>query len=330
MKPRAIRIGIIAALLLASMALSACTPGLFGPAERVILSLDGAPTTSHAGIYVAIERGWYAAEGVDLTLELAADHAAVLARAAAVSPVSFGVISQDRAILARASGAPLVSIAAIAQDSSLALVATASSGITDVSGLEGKVFASSGAPQERAALQNAMQCAGADGQRVRIVDVGADTLAALATGQADAALLSLDWDAVRAELTGVSLNVIPLSGKCLPIAYGPVIVASERALHDKPDLARRFLFATTRGYLAAAADPEIAALILLKHAPQSDRELVMASQQRISPHYQGQSPRWGAQEAYSWATWIGWMRASDLLSTQISPADMFSNEYLPR
>lgn len=321
---------MVATLLLVGISLSGCRPGLFGPPERVVLSLDGAPTTSHAGIFLAIERGWYADEGVDLTLEIAADHDAALARASSTSPISFGIVSQDRAIVARANGAPLVSIAAIAQDSSLALVATTSSGITDVAGLAGKVFATSGSPIERPALQNALQCAGVDAQQVKIVDTGADTLTALATGQADAALLSLDWDAVRAALTGISLNVIQLPTKCLPTSYGPVIVTSERALDAKPDLVRRFLFATTRGYLAAAADPEIAALILLKHAPQYNRELIMASQQRVSPHYQGDLPRWGMQEAYSWSTWVSWMRASDLLTTQVDPDDMFSNEYLPR
>ena len=87
----------------------------------------------------------------------------------------------------------------------------------------------------------------------------------------DLAWIFEGWDGVQAQLKGVDLSLVRLYGSCVPDYYTPVIIAGQTTLAEKGDLARRFLAATSRGYVYAAENPEEAAEILLKHRPERDR-----------------------------------------------------------
>jgi len=106
----------------------------------------------------------------------------------------------------------------------------------------------------------------------------------------------MGWDGVQAELKGVDLAVFPLAGSCVPDYYTPVLIAGESTLANQADLTRRFLRATVRGYEYAIENPAEAAEILLKYSPESDPELVRASQAYLSPRYQDDAAEWGLQE----------------------------------
>ncbi|HNT06073.1 MAG TPA: ABC transporter substrate-binding protein, partial [Anaerolineae bacterium] len=293
------------------------------------LTLDWVPNTNHTGFYVALEKGWYREEGIDLTIQVPSDPAAAL-KQVAYGNTEFGVSFQEEVTIARANDIPVVSIAAMIQHNTSAFASLVQTGIRRPKDLEGKTYASWGMAIERPILGKLMACDGGDPDKVEFVDVGFDVFPAVIGGRADVAWIFLGWDGVQAQLMGKELNVLPLQGSCVPDYYTPVIIAGESTLASKPDLVRRFLAATARGYDYAIDHPTESAEILLRATPESTPELIRASQAWLSSRYQDDAPRWGVQRLEVWREFAQFMLDSQLIPKAIDPAAAFSNEYLPQ
>ena len=320
---------LLASLMVTILGAMACGKAQpTGAPVQAVLSLDWVPNTNHTGFYVALEKGWYADEGIALEIQIPSDPSAALKQVGAGN-TQFGVSFQEEVTIARAIGIPVVSIAAIIQHNTSAFAALKSSGITSAKDFEGKTYASYGLPIERPILEGLMHCAGGDVSQVEFVDVGFDAFPALLGGRVDLAWVFLGWDGVQAQLKGVELSTVPLYGSCLPDYYTPVIIAGEETLQNQGDLVRRFLAATARGYEYAIDHPAESADILLKHSPESDPDLVKASQAWLSPRYQDDAANWGEQTGETWSEFAAWMFEQGLLAEQVDPDLAFSNDYLP-
>lgn len=302
--------------------------GCGGAKETTILSLDWVPNTNHTGFYVALEKGWYSEQGIDLEIQIPSDPAAAL-KQVAVGNTHFGVSFQEEVTIARANDIPVVSIAAVIQHNTSAFAALKSSGIEGPADFEGKTYASYGLPIERPILNGLMRCAGADVEKLEFIDVGFDAFPALLAERVDLAWVFMAWDGIHADLKGVELATVPLYGSCIPDYYTPVVIAGEGTIENNGRLVRRFLKATARGYEYAIENPQEAAEILLKHSPESDPALVKASQAWLSPRYRDDTRRWGQQDPEVWSEFSEWLLANELLPKVVTPEDAFTNEYLP-
>lgn len=318
------RLLIIATLLALLVPLSGCQRAPEGP---TVLSLDWVPNTNHTGIYVALDKGWYQEEGIELEVQIPADPSAALKQVAAGN-TAFGVSFQEEVTLARANDIPVVSIAAVIQHNTSAYAALADSGIETESDFEGKTYASYGLPIERPILNSLMACAGADPTQVEFIDVGFDAFPALLTGKVDIAWIFMGWDGIQAQLKGVDLNTVPVYGSCVPDYYTPVLITGEKTLKNEK-LVTAFLKATARGYAYAAEHPQEAAQILLEYSPESDPALVLASQEWLSPRYLDDATRWGQQDPAVWSAFAEWMVDNELLPKAIDTDQAFTNAFLP-
>jgi ABC-type nitrate/sulfonate/bicarbonate transport system substrate-binding protein len=325
----------LALLLIAAVALAGCRPLPTGEAppateelEEVVLSLDWVPNTNHTGFYVALDKGWYEEEGIDLEIQIPSDPAAALKQVAAGN-TEFGVSFQEEVTIARSNDIDVVSIAAIIQHNTSAFAALEESGIETVAGFENQTYGSYGLPIERPILEGLMECADADADTVEFVDVGFDAFPALLGGRVDLAWIFMAWDGVQADLRGIELNTIPLYGSCIPDYYTPVIISGASTLAERPDLADRFMAATTRGYEYTIEYPQESAEILLEHSPESDAELVRDSQAWLTEWYQAEAPQWGLQDPDVWHTFAQWLYENELLEAEIDVEQAFTNEFLP-
>lgn len=321
---------LLAALVLATL------PGCAAPRRttapqlmKATLSLDWVPNTNHTGFYVAKEKGWYAEEGLDLQIQIPSDPAAAL-KQVAYGNTEFGVSFQEEVTIARSNDIPVVSIAAIIQHNTSAFASLAETGITQAKDIEGKRYASYGLPIERPILGQLMACDGGDVNKVEFIDVGFDAFPALVGKRVDLAWIFLAWDGVQAEIMGLQLNILPLYGSCVPDYYTPLIITGESTLQNKPDLVRRFLAATVRGYEYAIAHPQESAKILLRASPETDPELVRRSQAWLSPRYQADAPRWGQQRLQVWQDFADFMFKNGLIPKAIEPHKAFTNDFLPQ
>jgi len=295
---------------------------------QVTLSLDWVPNTNHTGFYVALEKGWYAEEGLDLQIQIPSDPAAAL-KQVAYGNTEFGVSFQEEVTIARSNGIPVVSLAAIIQHNTSAFASLKETGIKRAKDIEGKRYASYGLPIERPILGQLMACDGGDINKVEFVDVGFDAFPALIGKRVDVAWIFMAWDGIQAQIMGVELNTLPLYGSCVPDYYTPLIIAGETTIENKPDLVRRFMAATARGYEYAIAHPEESAEILLRASPETKPELARRSQAWLSPRYQDDAARWGEQKLEVWQKFADFMFQNKLIEQPIDPQKAFTNEFLP-
>ena len=322
---------LVAVLLLAGCGVRASPEPTSTPTpapEKATLSLDWVPNTNHTGLYVALEKGWYTEEGIDLDIQIPSDPAAALKQVAS-GHTEFGVSFQEEVTIARSNDIPIVSIAAIIQHNTSAFVALKGRGITRARDFEGKKYASYGLPLERAILKGLMACDGADVDKLEFVDVGFDAFPALIGERVDLAWIFLAWDGIQAQNMGKELDVIELYGSCVPDYYTPLLISGEETLAERPELVRRFLRAASRGYEYAISHPEEGAEILLKHSPESDPALVKPSQAWLSPRYQDDAAKWGVQDPQVWQEFTTWMAENGLLDKEIEPDEAFTNDFLP-
>jgi len=313
---------VIGALLLAS-----CGPAT-PKSVKATLSLDWVPNTNHTGFYVALDKGWYKEQGIDLEIQIPSDPAAAL-KQVAFGHTEFGVSFQEEVTIARAQDIPVVSLAAIIQHNTSAFASLKDRSITRPKDFEGKTYASYGLPLEQAVIKGLMACDGADFSKLEFVDVGFDVFPALLGGRVDLAWIFLAWDGVQAQIKGYDLNTIPLYGSCVPDYYTPVVIAGENTIKEKADLVRRFMVATAKGYEYAIAHQAEAAEVLLKHSPESDPELVRRSQEWLSPRYKEGAQKWGAQKAEVWRAFGEWMKTNGLIAGTFDSDKAFTNEFLP-
>lgn len=324
-----------AALIAACRAPQPAAPGAAQPPapEKVTLMLDWTPNTNHTGFYVALAKGWYRDEGIDLDIQQPGA-TVVPNQVVAERQALFGVSSQEQVVLDLSQGLPIVSIAAIIQHNTSGFASVKEAGIQRPADLAGKRYGAFGLPFEQPFLDALLKCDGADASRIQTIQLGPTSdYRAMLGREIDFAWIFFAWDGVAAEVAGEPYNVIMLSdyADCVPDYYTPLIITSESLIAGNPDLARRFLRATARGYDFAIQNPNEAAEILLEQVPelQTSADIVRASARWLAPRYQAEAARWGEQKREVWQAFADFSKRAGILSADIDVDKAFSNAFLP-
>lgn len=324
-------------LLTLTLLLAACSPsGGSGqtatatPPTTMRVGLDWTPNTNHSGLYLARDKGFYQEQGLDVEI-MQAQEGGTVEQLVAAGRLDVGVSYQEAVTQARAEGLPIVSVAAIMQHNTSGFASRASANIRSAKDFEGKTYGGFGSPIEEAVLRGLMECAGADFDKVKLVDIGAtDFFVATERGDVDFAWIFAGWTGIEARQRGIALNTVLLNEQqCIPDYYTPVLITSEQLIATKPELLQRFVAATSKGYGLAISAPDEAAAVLLAAAPELDTQLVQQSQQYLAQQYQADAPRWGEQKATTWQAYAQWMADRKLLKKQIVPEQAFTNQFLP-
>lgn len=298
--------------------------------ENVRVALDWTPNPNHTGLYVASDQGYYRANGLDVEI-VQAQEGGTVEQLVAAGRLDFGVSYQEAVTQARVEGLPIVAVAAVIQHNDSGFASRPAANISSPKDWEGKKYGSFGSPVEQAVIKGLMDCAGADSSKVQFVDIGTtDFFVASERGDVDFAWIFQGIQGVQAQTRGIELNTIMLNDlRCVPDYYTPVLITSEKLIAERPEVARRFIAATSQGYQLAISDPEQAAAILLKAAPELDAAGVRASQRYLASRYQADAPRWGEQKAEVWRDYARWMNERELIATMIEPEQAFTNQFLP-
>ncbi len=295
--------------------------------QQVTVTLDWTPNTNHTGLYVAHELGYFKDAGLEVSIVQPGQN--VTDQVVATGDSEFGVSYQENVIMARAEGIPLVSIAAVIANNTSGFASLKSANITKVSDFTGKRYGSWDSPIELDILRSVMENAQADFSSVKVISGIYDFFSTIGK-DADFEWIYYGWDGVAAELRGIDINFIPLKDLHPALNYyTPVIIANESIVKDDPQLVTKFMSAVTKGYEYAIHNPEEAAEILLQHAPELDRDLVIQSQRFLSNHFQGDSHKWGFQKPEVWQRFADWMHNRRLIDLRIETEKAFTNQFLP-
>jgi NitT/TauT family transport system substrate-binding protein len=253
----------VAAALLLAGALFAGGCGR-GPAPtKVTLQLNWLHEAEFAGYYVALEKGFYAKQGLDVTIlgggpgTPARD--TVLSGASTFAITSF---SEQRDIVA--AGKPAVAVMAAFQIPPSTIFALKSSGIHDPRDLVGKKV---GVTTDYWAniLEETLTAVGVGTASVTQVKVKLDELDKLYDGTVDAWLGYAQDEPIRAAMAGHPVNNI------FPADFGiggyeGLVIATKATIDTSPQTVRAFVAASEQGWRYAIENPDESAKILTSWA----------------------------------------------------------------
>ncbi|MGE5703393.1 MAG: ABC transporter substrate-binding protein, partial [Clostridia bacterium] len=294
----------------------------------VKLVLDWTPNTNHTGLYVARDKGFFKEQG--LNVEILPPGTAGSDQMVGAGNAEFGVSVQENVTQARIQNVPLVSIAAVIQHNTSGFASPVAKNIKSPKDFEGKTYGGWGSPGENAMIESLMQAEKADASKVKIVNIGDADYFTAVKRDIDFAWIYYAWTGMEAEQRKEPLNMIYLRDFSDKLDYyTPVIVTNEKMIQEKPELVKKFMAAVSKGYQFAIDKPEEAAEVLLKAAPELDKNLVVASQKWLSTRYQDDAPRWGEQKQQVWENYANWMLEHKLLEKPLEADKAFTNQFLP-
>lgn len=299
--------------------------------EKVTVILDWVPNTNHTGMYVALEKGYYKEQGLDVEIIQPTEGGS--ADLIAAGQGQFGISYQEQVTYARTAETPLPvkAIAAIIQHNTSGFASPKEKNIATPKDFEGKKYGGWGSPAEEAMLKGLMEKSGADFSKLEMVDIGAADFFTSVQKNVDFTWIYYGWDGIAAEQKNFPLNFIKMQDIDPNLDfYTPVIIASEDTLKNKPELAKKFLKATALGYQDSINKPEEAAEALLKHAPELDKNLVIGSQKYLAAQYIADAPRWGEMKQEMWENYANWMFDKKLINVKLNANEAYTNEYLPQ
>lgn len=299
--------------------------------KDVNVVLDWTPNTNHTGLYVALDKGYYKDEGLNVKIEQPSEGGAPTL--VATGKADFGISYQEEVTFAKTSEDPLPikAIATIIQHNTSGFASPKDKNITSPKDFEGKVYGGWGSPSEDAILDAVMKKNNKDFSKLEVVNVGEDDFFTAVNKNIDMMWIFEGWTGIEAKQKGVELNYIPLKDLDERLDYyTPVIISNETLLNDNPEIAKKFLSATTKGYEYAIEHPEEAAKILVKYAPEIDENLAIESQKYLANEYIADASRWGEMKDSVWNNYTSFLKEYNLIDKDLKASDAYTNEFLPQ
>jgi len=328
MKKSMLMMAIVMVMMLSGCGNKASDNGL----EKVTFVLDWTPNTNHTGLYVAQELGYFEEAGLEVEIQQPPeDGAAVLV---ASGRADFGVSFQDSmaAALAGDDALPITAVASVIQHNTSGIISRAGEGMDTPKGMEGHSYATWNGAIELATLEEVVKADGGDFSKVELIpSTVTDEVSALKTNSVDSIWIFYAWAGVKTELEGLDTDYFEFAD-IDPVFdyYTPVIISGNKFLEENPETAKAFLGALQKGYEYAIQNPEEAAEILCKVAPELDKELVLASQQYLAEEYQAEAEYWGYIDPARWNGFYQWVNDNGLVEDPVPLDTGFTNEFLEK
>jgi len=255
-----------AALLAAARPFSIVRAAELAPAS---LRLKWLPQAQFLGYYVAKAKGWYADNGIDLTINPGGPNI-IAENMVASGSDTFGHGGGAASLLeAREKGLPIVGIGMLFQETPYRFVALAKSGIKQFSDIKGKTV-STWFTGPQFILQAMLRVNHIPPADVKIVPQAA-SMTPFIDGKVDMAIVTVFNEALvlkrRGVIPAVSFNPADM-GVNMP---NESLIVGERTVKRDPKLVQGFLDASLRGWSYALTQQGEAIDILLKIVPTLDR-----------------------------------------------------------
>ena len=288
----------------------------------------------HAPLFLALEKGYFAEENLEVTFTEGQGSGFALKLVAQGSDYQIGVADYSSLIKGRAQELPVTAVFAIFQTSANAIISRAETPIKTPNELEGKTIAMEPEASYSQIFPALLKATQADPQKITIVQP---------TGGAGETMLLLNKCDAIADLATYGIPVF--EQKALPVyaflyadfgvnLLGQGFVVNNAFLVANGDVVTRFLNAITKGWNAAKEDPAAAVASIVKAYPQyQEREdlLVKQLQQSFrfltSPNTQGQPLGWMSDK--------DWTQTQDILAEygglakKLPVETYYTNAYIP-
>jgi NitT/TauT family transport system substrate-binding protein len=297
--------------------------------EPVTVQLKWVHQAQFAGFYVALDRGYYAEENLDIRLVPGGKDIQV-AQSIAGGQADFGVLAAEDILINRGKGLPLKAIAAIYRRSAVVFLSRAGSGITRPQDFLGKTVAvinQGGGTEFQTQLVAMMKNLGLDVSKIHLFpyDPGYEDFY---NGSVDITAAYTTGGLITIRKKGLSPNLI-WPGDYRVRFYSDTIATADDMIARDPERVTRFLRATLRGWCEAIGNPAAAVDIILKYALIKDRDLQSAMFDAMMPLVHTGEDRIGWMRAEAWQEMNRVLTDQGLIQKPLAAVDpVFSMRFL--
>lgn len=264
------RRGLVRAL--AAAALGAALFGMPSQAQAqtaVRLTLDWRFEGVAAFFLMAQEKGYFKAEGLDVTIETGNGSREIVPRiASGAYDAGFGDVNALIRFRDENPALDLKAVMMIYDKPAFSIIGRKSRGVTaDVKSLEGKKFGAPAADSAFAQWPTFKAVNTLDDSKMRMENIGFPVREPmLASGEVDAVFGFASSSYINLKARGVPVDdiVVLLMADYGLELYGNVVMVSPKFMAEKPEAVRGLLRAITRGVKDTVADPDLGAQLVVK------------------------------------------------------------------
>ncbi len=295
-----------------ALGLAACgTKATATPAALVHIKLPVGyiPNVQFAPLYVAIDKGYFKDEGIEIEFDYSLETDAVSLVGA--NNLQFAVVSGEQVLLARAQGLPVVYFCAWYQQYPVSVASKAAQGIKTVADLKGKKIGLPGLfGANYIGLDALLFSGGLTEKDVTLDSIGFNQVAALAADKDQAVSVYTTNEPVQLASNG--------------------LITNEQTIAKNPDLVRRMASAFLKGLSDTMANPDEAYNISKKYVPnlaQQDEATQKEVLRRTIELWK--APQLGISDAKAWQNMQDTLLKMGLLKQPLDLSKAFTNQFVP-
>lgn len=311
---------------------AASTPAETGKSpepKEIDVVLDWYPNALHAFLYTAIDKGYYADEGLKVNIRFPSNANDAMSLVAA-GKAQVGLYYQQDVIMARANQkVPVRSIGAVVQSPLNIVMNLKSKNIHSPKDLVGKTIGYAGTELSEALIRSMMQNVGVDYSDVKMIDVGFDLMSSMTTGNVDATIgCYVNHEVPQLIEEGFDVDYFMVDDYGVPTYYEGVFMSNDDMIKNDPETLKAFLRASAKGFADMKADPEEALSILLKNQNTENFPLSESVERQsmtmLLPLMENDAAPFLSQSEEVWQKNIDWLYDQGLISEKPTVSDLMA------
>ena len=325
---------ILSGIMMLSVA--ACSSGQTAENENTAgelqdfdIVLDWYPNAVHSFIYVAMEKGYYEEEGLNVNVQFPSNTNDAISLTAA-GQADAGLYYQTNTVSTAANqNIPIKVIGTVVQHPLNIVMSMGESGINGAKDLKGKIVGYPGTPDNEVFIKAMMEHNGLKYEDVTMQDVGFDLNTALITGNVDAVIggyINHEYPTLLQE--GYDVTYFDITDEGIPDYEELVLVTGEKQIEEESDKLEAFIRASKKGFEDMKNDPQAALDTLLKYQDEGnyplDPEIEKASMEILLPLMESDEQAFLTVNEQSWTDTIDWLNEQGLLENEISASDILA------
>ena len=284
------------------------------------------PNVQFAPLYVAMEKGYFKQNGIDLTIDYSTEIDAVALVGA--GQLQFAIASGDQILPARAQGLPVVYTLAWYQDYPVGIASKTTANILKPADLKGKKI---GIPILSGAsyigLRALLSAGGLSEKDVTIDTVGYAQVESLATDREQAIVVYVPNEPSILRSQGYSINVMRVADYLKLVSNG--LITNETTLAKNPYLVKGMVTALLHGLQDTLSNPDEAYQICTKYVPNLSATDAVQKQVLTSTITLWQTNHLGYSDPKAWDNMQTVLLGMGLLTQSLDLTKAFTNAFIP-